>query len=148
MEKKGYEIKGCTVTEDGTCAMHGIEVERRKTDRDEIRRIRVHIGELLTFKNICIGLSFLGSLVITGGYVYTYTTSESLKSRQVVVESQVTGIGKDVADLNVEVAVVKTQYSSLSIQLSNLNGRLEQLIRMIAEERKLERQAKRGGNNG
>jgi len=50
----GQKIGTCSVTEDGLCAMHGVEVERRKSDRRDIEAVKAeiaenkrHIGELL-----------------------------------------------------------------------------------------------------
>lgn len=131
----GFKVHGCSVTEDGVCAMHGVEIERRTTDRrdldavkKDIEKNRQYIGALLTFKNIAIGVSVFGMMVLSGGYLYTYThvQASEIKYREYAMDLK--ALDDKVNALSTRLAVVDERYIALTAQMATLNERLAELI--------------------
>ncbi len=134
----GVKIDKCSVTEDGVCAMHGVEVERRKNHQRELDDIKAditknnqHIGTLLTFKNLITGASLLGMLVLTGSYVYTYTHIESAELKHATWESELKSLDMRVNTLATRQAVIDDRYNTLVTRIDELSDRIYQLINSL-----------------
>ncbi len=138
----GVKIDKCSVAEDGVCAMHGVEVERRKNHQRELDDIKAditnnkqHIGTLLTFKNLITGASLLGMLVLTGSYVYTYTHIESAELKHVAWESELKSLDMRVNTLATRQAVIDDRYNTLVTRIDELSDRIYQLINSLEGRR-------------
>jgi len=134
----GRTIEKCSVAEDGVCAMHGVEIERRKTDRRDIDAVKreieennKHIGALLTFKNIAIGVSMLGMMVLTGGYLYTYSHIQTAEIKYGAYDLDIRSLDGRINSLSTRLAVVDERYMALTTQMATLNDRLGRLISII-----------------
>ncbi|WP_028579448.1 hypothetical protein [Desulfogranum japonicum] len=138
----GMKIDKCSVTEDGTCAMHGVEVERRKNQSRELDDIKAaiarnnqHIGSLLTFKNLATGASLLGMMVLSGSYIYTYTHIESAELKHSTWEAELKRLDLRVSTMATRQAVIDDRYNTLVTRIEDLNDRIYQLINSIEDRR-------------
>lgn len=154
-------IEGCTVTEDGHCAMHGAEVERRKNSQKEIEDIKgdiksnkVHIGNLLTFMNNFNGqrtvIAGVALMIVFGSYSYTFITANAangadqryeraLAAQERSYQIDIQDIRWQLGLLDTRVAVTDEKYRSVMSQLKILNTTLSQLIGIINEERSVKK---------
>ena len=154
-------LDGCTVTEDGHCLMHGVEVERRKNNQKEIEDIKgeiksnkVHIGNLLTFMNNINGqrtvIGGVALLIVLGSYSYTFITANAiseanhryerlLEAKERTYQTDLQGVRTRLSTLDTSLAVIDERYRSVVAQLRNLNDSLSQLLWVINEERSIEK---------
>jgi len=154
-------IEKCTVTEDGHCAMHGVEVERRKHNQREIEDIKgdiksnkVHIGNLLTFMNNINGqrtvIGGVALLIVLGSYSYTFITANAiseanhryerlLEAKERAYQTDLQGIRTRLSTLDTGLAVIDERYRTVVAQLRNLNDSLSQLLWVINKERNIEK---------
>ena len=151
------KVDTCSVTTDGTCAMHGVEIERRKSDGKRLDRIEKHmdeliefmstlkaldlgrnIGMLLTFMNRMLGLSVLGILFITGSYVYTYvhTVSADMYLERNVSSQRI--MEDKLSEFRVQQAIIKTNYQAMVEKLDETNLQLAKLIVLMDRHRETE----------
>ena len=132
----------CPGIVDGTCVHHEGEIARREGDRvrisdlkDEITENKRHVGHLLTFQNFVKGASFLGVVVLTGSYMYTYTHEVSSSLHIETNTSDIKELRRIVGDLKTDLAVTNTSFIALQEKISTTNSRLELLINILNEER-------------
>lgn len=154
-------LDGCTVTEDGHCAMHGAEVERRKNSQKEIEGIKgdiksnkAHIGNLLTFMNNINGqrtvIGGVALLIVLGSYSYTFITANAiseanhryerlLEAKERTYQVDLQGVRGRLSSLDTSLAVIDERYRSVVAQLRNLNDSLSQLLWLINKERNVKK---------
>ncbi len=132
MTDKEYQCEACDFGKTGAvCALHGVEVERRKD-------ITATMETLKKFMWTMTGLGVLGLLVVTGSYRYSYELhqtavelNQALSLRQDVARVKIDETNREVAanraDLartNTAVAVAEDRYNRILIQLDAINRSL------------------------
>lgn len=147
-------VEKCTVAEDGQCAMHGVEVERRKNSQREINDIkediksnRKHVGELLTFMNNFNGqrqvVAGVALVIILGSYYYTFITAgrheRVAEAQEITYQRDVQDIRRQLGGLDTRIAVTDERYRSVMVQLKMLNDDLSQLLGILNEERSVKK---------
>lgn len=137
-----------TCEETGHCALHGIEIERRKGDRrdinslkEDIKENKSFIGELLTFKNRVLGYTPLILIIILGSYAYINIHSANAEAKYAQYDVEIKSIRNDIAILNSLYARTDERYIAVNTNLNNINIRLTQLIEIMVgkEEAKKEK---------
>jgi hypothetical protein len=134
----------CQVHKNGVCAMHGVEIERRRTADKTIDKIanfvEVEIPSLIKKVNLMIGYSVLASILIIGSYYYTRETkidyriglehlSDDVKSHRSRTDSHITTMASQLTELTVAVTRTEEKQESLVRELKTLNGYLEILVK-------------------
>jgi hypothetical protein len=120
----GHEIKECNVAHDGVCALHGVEVERRKHTAE----IAENIPGILTTMNRMIGYSVLVSMIVIAGFIYIRDVKQQVDYSHEMHKSDIALITAQVSALTTTVARSEEKYSSILREMENLNSQ----IRMIA----------------
>ncbi|MGV0961845.1 MAG: hypothetical protein ACOYB1_18625 [Limnohabitans sp.] len=131
----GHEIKECNVAHDGVCALHGVEVERRKHTAQIVENIPV----LLTTMNRIIGYSVLVTMVVAGGFVYIRDVKQQVDYSHEMHKSDITLITSHVSALTTAVARSEEKYSSILREMENLNNQ----VRLIVSNDSARQQQKR-----
>lgn len=131
-------IKECSVTENGQCAMHGVEVERRVNTTKRLDDAEKWISLLLTFKNIMIGISLLGSAVLFGNYIYTRDHIRTAERKYELLDkafqqaqAERDQLEREMARLSADYARTDERYLAVTAQLGQMNGRLSQLVEIM-----------------
>lgn len=117
------KITKCNYAEDGTCAFHGVEIERRK-NTDEIIK---NIPKMLTWQNRIVGWSILVTILILGSYAYTNIVKSEMRAQYAE------GIGSTAADIK----IMSKQFEQLSTGQARTEERYASLLRSISEMREL-----------
>lgn len=132
--------EGCSVIKDGVCAMHGAEIERRKSVQKNINDIegdiktnKKWISELLSFKNQVTGFSLLLSMILGGSYTYTYLHTTDAKLKYSMYESDIRNLRDSTANQRTQIAITNERYDAVNKQLSTMNRRLSQLVDLLLE---------------
>jgi hypothetical protein len=120
----GHEIKACNVAHDGVCALHGVEVERRKHTAD----IAANIPGILTTMNRMIGYSVLVTMVVAGGFVYIRDVSQKVDYSHDMHKSDIAMLTAQVSALTTTVARSEEKYTSILREMESLNGQIRSLI--------------------
>lgn len=120
----GHEIKECKIAEDGVCALHGIEVERRK----QTAKMVDNIPGILTNMNRIIGYSVLVSLVVVGGFVYIRDVKQAVDYSHEMHKSDMALITAQIGALTTTAARSEEKYVAMLRELENLNGQIRVLI--------------------
>jgi hypothetical protein len=120
----GHEIKECNVAHDGVCALHGVEVERRK----QTAEIAQNIPGMLTTMNRIIGYSVLVTLVVAGGFIYIRDVKQQVDYSLELHKSDITMLTAQISALTTTVARSEEKYSSILREMENLNGQIRSLI--------------------
>lgn len=158
----------CPVTQDGVCAFHNVEIERRIAVRDGVLELKKEISEsekessaawkeqvlkngiFDKFNSWVMGVGALGLLVILGSYTLTsvhkvaadaryYQMEAKLDSNQADCEDKMRTVYNDVSTNKVNMAV-------LTSQLQTTNGRLKEMLDFMKEKETLRTQGvPRGG---
>lgn len=73
------DIEGCQMSETGVCALHDVEVERRKGMKELVDKIPDIMTKLNWVLGASIGASSLAIVILIGSYTYTNIVKVSLK---------------------------------------------------------------------
>jgi cytochrome bd-type quinol oxidase subunit 2 len=113
----------------------GVEVERRKNVSETISRmvgaveaLNANVGNLSGFKNLMIGVSFLGLLVLTGSYYFTADVKRDITLKQEATAVKLEVVTSQVANITTAVAVSEARHTAVLNQLEALN----QYMKVIA----------------
>ena len=158
----------CPATQDGVCAFHNVEIERRKAVRDGVLELKREISEsekessaawkeqvlrngiFDKFNSWVMGVGALGLLVILGSYTLTsvhkvaadaryYQTIAKIESHRSDCEDKMRAMYSDVSTNKISMAV-------LASQLETTNGRLKEMLDFMKEKETLRTQGvPRGG---
>jgi hypothetical protein len=158
----------CPATQDGVCAFHNVEIERRKAVRDGVLELKKEISEsekdssaawkeqvlkngiFDKFNSWVMGVGALGLLVILGSYTLTsvhkvaadaryYQTIAKIESHRSDCEDKMRAVYSDVSTNKISMAV-------LASQLETTNGRLKEMLDFMKEKETLRTQGvPRGG---
>lgn len=138
------QVKECRMHEDGKCVYHGVEVERRQHNERDLDAAEKHIGTLLTFKNQMIGISFLGVIVLLGGYAYTSEHIQSSERKYEHFETEFKAVKysldlqKDTTSNMREVlARSDARTEGINSRLSSIDARLAQMVGLMLKAEKI-----------
>lgn len=177
MTIKDGVVTDCEIAKGGHCAMHGVEVERRRHNEEKVNDIEARInsnhkriGELLTFKNNAIGytkgLGLLASVVLLGTYSYTYTSTQRLRADAInytqnikiehaelkgelkAVNTEINTLRDRLVTVERDSSLTNERYINLSNKVDLFDRRLEQLITILMESEKLQRNKAENGISG
>jgi len=134
----GHEVKECNVAKDGVCALHGVEVERRKQTAQMVE----NIPGMLTTMNRIVGYSTLLSLIVIAGFVYIRDVKQAVDYSLELHKSDVSMLTAQIGALTTTAARSEEKYVSILREMESLNG---QIRMMIVNDSSLQKQA--GNNN-
>jgi hypothetical protein len=116
----GHEIKECNVAKDGVCALHGVEVERRR----QTAAIADSIPGLVKNMNRMIGYLTLVSLVIIAGFVYIRDVKNMVDNAFTAHKSEVLAISAQLSVLTTTAARSEEKNAAMMRELENLNSQI------------------------
>ena len=123
-----YACDNCNFGQNGAvCALHGVEVERRKSTAKLVEDLEEMIKPTLRFMYVMSGVALLGALVITGGYMYTSSVERTLSARQDVARVKIENLNSDVQSTKLSLAVTEDRYMRIFQQLDSISRSIEQL---------------------
>ena len=126
MSPEEYQCEKCTFGQDGTvCALHGVEVERRKTTADLVIKLERTTNALTRFMWTMVGVSLLGAMVLAGSYSYTSNVERNLGARQDVARGKIETLSREVTKANTNLAVTEDRYLRIYQQLDKISNKLE-----------------------
>lgn len=125
------EDRTCNVHETGVCAMHQVEVERRKNDNENLRKLMDLIPKMLTRINTMVGYSLLATLLIVGGFYYSSEIKadsheadskirSSIDKHEVGTDRRINQLTTQVTELTVAMARSEEKHTALMTQMSNV----------------------------
>jgi hypothetical protein len=120
----GHEIKECNVAHDGVCALHGVEVERRK----HTAQIAENIPGILTTMNRMVGYSVLVSLVVTAGFIYIRDVKQQVDYSYEIHKSDIALITSQIRDLATTSARSEEKYASILREIESLNSQIRAIV--------------------
>ena len=112
-------VAKCSYGEDGMCALHGVEVERRKG----MEALTDNIPKMLSWQNRIVGWSLLVTVFVIGAYAYTNQIKNEMKVQYAE------GIGSTAT----EIKIMTKQLEQLSNGQARTEERYASLLRSITE---------------
>jgi len=124
-----YACEKCTFVQSNgmVCALHGVEVERRKSTSEMVAKLERTTNALTKFMWTMVGISFLGSLVLAGSYTYTSNVERTLGARQDVARGKIEALHGDVTTTKMSIAVTEDRYLRIYQQLDKISDSIEKL---------------------
>jgi len=116
----GHKIVQCSYGDDGLCALHGVEIERRKNVEALVVE---NIPKILTWQNRIIGWSLLVTLFIGGAYAYIGIVKADMKLQY----------AESVGNASADIKIMSKQLEQLSTGQARTEERYESLLRSITE---------------
>ena len=140
-----HEGEKCTFGEDGQCALHGIEVERRKN----MQVLTDNIPKILTWQNRIVGWSVLITVFVGGAYVYTREVRDDMKTQYaasiVSASNDMKKISDQVSALATGQARTEERYESLLRSITDMNNNIATLTYLQLKERDMDEERKKIG---
>jgi len=140
-----HEDGKCTFGEDGQCALHGIEVERRKN----MQVLTDNIPKMLTWQNRIVGWSILVTLSIGGAYVYTKEVRDDMKAQYaasvITASSDMKRVSDQVSALATGQARIEERYDALLRSITDMNNNIATLTYLQLKERDMDQELKKSG---
>jgi len=135
----------CSFGEDGQCALHGIEVERRKN----MQTLTDNIPKMLTWQNRIVGWSVLVTLFVGGAYVYAKEMRDDVMSRYAASVATTAADMKMIADqvsaLGNGQARTEERYEALLRSITDMNTNISTLTYLQLKERDMNAELKKVG---
>ena len=139
-----HETGKCTFGEDGQCALHGVEVERRKN----MQELTDNIPKILTWQNRIVGWSILVTMFIIGAYMYTKEVQADMKAQYassvVAASNDMKKISDQVSSLATGQARTEERYEALLRSITDMNANISTLTYLQLKEREMV-ENKKGG---
>jgi len=117
----------CNFGIDGQCALHGIEVERRKN----MQALTDNIPKILTWQNRIFGWSLLVTLFVGGSFVYIKEVKDDMKAQYT---SNVGSTAADIKNLSKQIDLLVTgqarteeRYEALLRSITDMNVNISTL---------------------
>ena len=128
MTVEEYKCEACNFGQDGAvCALHGVEVERRKTTSDLVIKLEQTTNALTKFMWTMVGVSLLGAMILAGSYIYTANVERNLGARQDVARGKIETLSSEVTKANTNLAVTEDRYLRIYQQLDKISEGLDEL---------------------
>lgn len=125
----GYKIGECNVTEDGVCALHNVEVERRKNQQVQVDKIPTLVKLVYTI----LGTNALMTTMLIGSYVYTHDVKMSAELRDNAIIKKLETMTSEVSDMNLALARHEGEYRGLLQQMGTFNTNLLAIDNKLAK---------------
>ena len=109
------------------CALHGVEVERRKSTSEMVTKLETAMNILTKFMWTMSGVALLGGMVLVGSYVYTSNVERILSTRQDVARGKIETLSGEVAATKMSIAVTEDRYLRIYQQLDKISDSIEKL---------------------
>ena len=157
----------CPATQDGVCAFHNVEIERRKVVRDGVLELKREISEsekessaawkeqvlkngiFDKFNSWVMGVGALGLLVILGSYTLTSVHKVAADARYYQIVAKLDSNRADCEDkmraMYSDVSTNKVNMAVLTSQLETTNGRLKEMLDFMKEKESHVQGVPRGG---
>lgn len=151
----GYKVEGCNVNNDGHCALHGIEIERRRSTQRELEAVKAEaketrkdMGFVCAFiSNLKGGIRWGGALallVVLGSYTYIYNHIQEARVEKLAVVAEIHLADRERKDLRDALATLKVEQgrnderaAGINSRLSSIDGRLAQLVGLMINAEKI-----------
>ena len=114
-----HKVDRCSYAEDGMCALHGVEVERRKN----MEVLVENIPKILTWQNRIVGWSLLVTIFVAGAFAYISEVKQDMKVQYAE------GIGSTAT----EIKILGKQFEQLATGQARTEERYEALLRSVTE---------------
>ena len=135
----------CSFGEDGQCALHGIEVERRKN----MQALTDNIPKMLTWQNRIVGWSVLVTVFVGGAYIYAKEIRDDVMSRYTASVATTAADMKMIADqvsaLGNGQARTEERYEALLRSITDMNTNISTLTYLQLKERDMNAELKKAG---
>lgn len=123
-----YACDNCNFGQNGAvCALHGVEVERRRSTSEMVSKLERTMNILTRFMYTMTGVALLGGMVLAGSYYYTASIERSLGGRQDVARGKIEVLGESVRANQLAIAVTEDRYLRIFQHLDAINRTLEKL---------------------
>jgi hypothetical protein len=119
-----------TCMESGFCAVHNVEIERRKN----LETLTANIPKILTITNRMLGYSLLLVVILAGGFAYTTIVSQRSESADKNFQERLDRVSTQISELAKAVAVTEARHDNLVDQLRELNKNLDRDFRARTSE--------------
>ncbi len=126
--RMGKEINECNVVKDGVCALHGVEVERRRAVRDNIEEIQKKMPFLLSSINKLLAFQVILIVIMGGSYTYTRDVSQSADIHARDARAEILSLSESVNSLKAISARTDERYLSVLRELEVLNRHMTALL--------------------
>ena len=123
-----YKCESCNFGQSGAvCALHGVEVERRKSTSEMVTKLERTTNALTRFMWTMVGVSLLGAMILAGSYSYTANVEKNLGARQDVARGKIDALGSEVNEAHTNLAITEDRYLRIYQQLDKISDGLDEL---------------------
>jgi len=140
-----HDSDKCSFGEDGQCALHGIEVERRKN----MQALTDNIPKMLTWQNRIVGWSVLVTLFVGGAYIYAKEIRDDVMARYTASVATTAADMKKISDqvsaLGNGQARTEERYEALLRSITDMNTNISTLTYLQLKERDMAEEMKKSG---
>lgn len=106
-------------------------IDKVDSIQEDFSDYKLHTSNLLTFKNVAIGCSLCGMLIISGGYFYTYDHSVESATQHNILMAKIDNAEDDISEVKTDAARTDEKYLALSNQIILANERLARIIELM-----------------
>jgi hypothetical protein len=145
-------MEDATCAETGVCKLHGVETERRK----HVAELANHVPSILTWINFMKGYMVFLTMILTGGFIYSFNIDADAKfrddqfnlrmtsysaARTVDDSSRYRDIDTKLAQLATQTALNEQRYRNVIEDLKGLSQDLRELLKQdrIQNETKIQK---------
>lgn len=148
VDLQGFVIDECHVKETGQCAMHGIEIERRKSTQKEIKELKDKLNKtdasvttLQSTKNRLIGFGTLAVIILSGSYGLTWDHIYSARAKYREISVEMDKLETSMHQQDIEISGIREQLArgderskGIDNRLSSIDSRLAQMIGLLLKQ--------------
>jgi len=134
--KMGMEIKECSVTKDGVCALHGIEVERRKNVKEGLDSIASKMPFLLSSINKLLAFQVLLLVIMGGSYAYTRDVSQSAENHNAEAKKDIFTLIESINSIKIVSTRTDERYIAVLRELESVNRQINTMLVQISNDKR------------
>jgi hypothetical protein len=124
----GKEITECNVAKDGVCALHGVEVERRRNAREDVETLKSKMPFLLSSINKLLAFQILLLVIMGGSYAYTRDVSQTAEFHARDAKSEFSTLTDSINNLKIVSTRADERYVAVLRELETLNRQIGAII--------------------
>lgn len=124
----GKEITECNIAKDGVCALHGVEVERRKNARENIEALESKMPFLLSSINKLLAFQILLLVIMGGSYAYTRDVAQTAEYHVRDAKNEFASLTESINTLKIVSTRADERYVAVLRELENLNRQIGVII--------------------
>lgn len=148
VQPEGYKIEECNIQSTGQCAMHGIEIERRKSTQKELTELKAtlektdgYVANLLTNQNRFIGIGTIAFVILSGSYGLTWDHIYSARAKYREISVEISKLETEKHQQDVEISGMREQMArsdergkGIDNRLSSIDSRLAQMVGLLLKQ--------------